>query len=134
MIRSAEEFKMLRESGQPDDYLRAAHDSATLEVWRDVLTKFPELSFWVAQNKSVPVEILESLALNEDSRVRCMVARKRKLPVSIMERLIEDTDESVRLALVRNPKLPMQLISRLVSDSWVEIGRLARKRFELEGL
>jgi len=134
MIRSAEEFKMLRESEHRDDYLRAAYDSATLEVWRDVLTKFPELSFWVAQNKSVPVEILESLALNEDSCVRCMVARKRKLPVSIMERLIEDTDESVRLALVRNPKLPMQLISRLVSDSWVEISRLARKRFELEGL
>lgn len=42
------------------------------------------MAFWVAQNKSVPVEIIEKLALNEDSKVSAMVARKRRLPENML--------------------------------------------------
>ena len=62
MIESAEEFKRLRESEVPEEYRRAAHDEASSETWLEVLNKFPELSFWVAQNKTVPLEILHVLA------------------------------------------------------------------------
>lgn len=75
MISSAEELKHLRESKNPQDYQRAAQEEASLEVWQEVLVSFPEKAFWVAQNKTVPLEILEQLSKNTDTTVRAMVAR-----------------------------------------------------------
>ena len=43
MIESADEFRRLRESDDPAEYLRAAHEPARLDVWREVIARFPEL-------------------------------------------------------------------------------------------
>ena len=105
MISSAEEFKHLRESKNPQVYHRAAQEEASLEVWQEVLISFPEMAFWVAQNKTVPLEILEQLANNTDPTIRAMVARKRKLTQHIFNLLKDDPDESVRHALIWNTAL-----------------------------
>jgi len=118
MIESAEEFKRLRESDIPEEYNRAAYEEAETEVWKDVLEKHPEMSFWVAQNKTVPIEILKVLATNQDPDVRDMVARKRKIPESLMLTLAVDGDESVRLALANNAKVTEKVLNILISDSW----------------
>jgi hypothetical protein len=76
MIESAEEFRRLRESENPEEYGRAAHDEAPIEVWLEVIRRWPDMCFWVAQNKSVPLEVLETLANDPDWRVRDMVSRK----------------------------------------------------------
>lgn len=122
MINSAEEFKRLRESEIQDEYHRAATDKASIDIWNEVLTKYPYLAFWVAQNKTIPLEVLYTLADNENADVRCMVARKRKIDDILFEKLKEDIDESVRHALICNTKLSIENKQQIkTSDSeWLE--------------
>ena len=116
MIATAQEFKRLRESTDPEEYGRAASDEASLEVWREVIDEMPEMRFWVAQNKTVPIEILELLSVSTDAQVRGMVARKRKITESIAVRLASDPDQTVRAALAVNAKLPDVARNILLSD------------------
>lgn len=62
MIESAEECVRLRTSDNQEDYLRAAHDEASVTVWYEVTENCPDMAFWIAQNKTVPYELLELLA------------------------------------------------------------------------
>ena len=105
MIESVEQFISLRTSENPEEYNRAAHEEAPAPVWRELIETHPDMRFWVAQNKTVPIEILRSLAGDKDSRVRHMVASKRKLPEDLQILLARDPDESVRNALAHNAKL-----------------------------
>jgi len=116
MIRSAEEFAQLRLSENPEEYGRAATDSASIEVWRDTAAKYPHLRFWIAQNKTVPSEMLVELAQDPDVNVRSMVARKRKLPVDLQFLLATDDDPSVRAALARNLTLVAEVRMLLLAD------------------
>ena len=116
MIASATEFCRLRESADPDEYRRASHEEAPVAVWREVIRDRPDMRFWAAQNKTVPLEILEELAGDSDVRVRDMVARKRKISESIAVRLARDEDESVRAALTYNRKLPERALAILRAD------------------
>jgi hypothetical protein len=102
MIESADEFYRLRTSKNPAEYERAVHDGAPEEVWRAVLARYPEMRFWVAQNKTVPVHVLDTLADDPDWPVRHMVARKRKMPESVQRRLARDAYDGGRRALVRH--------------------------------
>ena len=116
MITSAAEFYRLRESENPEEYHRAAHEEAPVEVWMDVIEQRPEMRFWAAQNKTVPVQVLEILASDDDTKVRDMVARKRKITEEIALLLASDADETVRAALARNRKLPKSALSKLQRD------------------
>ncbi|MGO4249462.1 hypothetical protein AB4Y87_19790 [Paenarthrobacter sp. RAF54_2] len=78
MIQSAAEFVRLRSSEDPAEYHRAAHEEADVSVWLDVIDKYPDMRFWVAHNKTVPLEILELLASDPDVRVRSFVATKER--------------------------------------------------------
>jgi hypothetical protein len=102
MINSVEEFIRLRTSEREEEYFRAAQDSAPVEVWEALIERHPEMRFWVAQNKTVPIVILERLALDADANVRLMVAAKRKLPQHLQQLLASDSDESVRERVVNN--------------------------------
>lgn len=116
MIETPHEFKRLRESADPEDYARASFDDAPLEVWHQIVATMPEMRFWVAQNKTVPIEILAELARCSDTNTRCMVARKRKITGSIGLILAEDEDETVRAALARNANLPAEVRNLLCTD------------------
>ena len=129
MISSAEEFKYLRESEKQQEYSRAATDEASIEVWKEILAKFPDLAFWVAHNKTVPIEILEILSRNSCPKVRDMVARKRKLTEGIMLILAKDTDPSVRLALANNKKITNNVASILANDTWQNIRDVINERY-----
>lgn len=130
MIKSADEFKHLRESENPDEYNRAANDEAPIAVWIDVIKKYPDLRFWVAQNKTVPVEILAILADDTDSNIRGMVARKRKLTKELQLKLTRDPDESVRMALACNTKTTRKILEILSNDSWSEIRDHCKERLQ----
>jgi hypothetical protein len=105
-IDTAEEFVRLRSSEDPEEYRRAAHEEAPLAVWLDVIARFPEMRFWVAQNKTVPLEILSQLAGDDDPKVRSMVAMKRKATAEIIARLVDDPDFSVRMQAARHRNAP----------------------------
>ncbi|MGV3661744.1 MAG: HEAT repeat domain-containing protein [Prosthecobacter sp.] len=117
MITSAQEFKRLRESEDVAEYSRAAQEEVPLEVWEEIVAQMPEMHFWVAHNKTVPVVILEKLARSEEWRVRVMVAEKRRITEAIALLLATDPDECVRSTLARNPKLPAAALALLRQDS-----------------
>jgi hypothetical protein len=123
MINSPEEFIRLRTSERQEEYARAARESAPIEVWEALIERHPEMRFWVAQNKTVPVAILERLVHDEDPRVRAMVAAKRKLPSRLQVILAADPDESVRERLVHNAKAPPEVLATIAAGS----GRVARE-------
>lgn len=116
MITSAVEFYRLRDSQNPEEYNRAAHDEASIDIWMEVIDQRPDMRFWVAHNKTVPIEVLEILATDSDSNVRDMVARKRKISEAIALKLAEDPDDTVRAALAFNTKLPPSAMAKLQHD------------------
>ena len=105
MITSAEEFIRLRNSDIKEEQVRADRDSADALTWIEVINRFPEYKTWVIHNKTVPTEILEMLAKDDDAGVRSEVARKRKINDKIFDILAVDKDETVRHALICNTKL-----------------------------
>ncbi len=128
MIETAEEFIRLRQSENQNEYFRAAHDQAPLEIWHEVIEKHPDMAFWVAQNKTVPYQLLELLADHQEARVRSMVASKNKLKEILLIKLASDPDDSVRMNIARHKKATATVLRLLVNDSWSEIKNLAMQR------
>jgi leucine rich repeat (LRR) protein len=127
-ITSADEFVRLRTSDDPDEYLRAANDDAPLEVWLALLAEHREMRFWVAHNKTVPPEVLEQLADDDDARVREMVARKHRTSEAVLARLARDPSVGVRLAVAGNRNTPRDALVELETDSWPAVAELAARR------
>lgn len=128
MITSAEEFVQLRLSADRQQYTRAAHDTAPTWVWIDVIERFPDMKKWVAHNKTVPIDILQILANDDEPNVRLMVAKKRKLSLDIFEKLAYDSEESVRFAIANNRSTPSHVLENLLNDKWERVVRRAKER------
>jgi hypothetical protein len=128
MMHSAEEFVRLRQSDSQADYLKAATDSATVDVWLDVIRRFPEMKVWVARNKTVPIEILLVLAGDHDSNVRVAVATKNKLSEELFTVLAGDADDSVRQRIAYNKNTPIHVLQRLSLDTCELVAAPARSR------
>jgi hypothetical protein len=128
MINSAQEFIRLRTSDESSEYSRAAHEEAPMDVWLELVRDYPDMRFWVAHNKKVPIEILQTLARDEDASVREMVAQKRKATTTILELLASDPDDSVRSAVAHNPKTPRYVLESLRDDPWDMLREDVRER------
>lgn len=123
MIHSAEEFKYLRTSDIIEEYNRAAHDEATIEVWFEVIEKYPELKEWVIHNKTIQHEVLEFLVNDVDEAIRSSIARKRKIMnTKIFDILAEDPSENVRYSLACNTKNKLSDLQKINSSdsSWLQ--------------
>jgi hypothetical protein len=116
MITSPEEFARLRLSELPEEQSRAGSEEASIEVWLGVLEEFPDLRQWVAQNKTVPIDILARLSTDPSTQVRCTVAGKRKLTHELRSHLARDIDASVRARVAYNAKCEIDVLQMLVSD------------------
>jgi hypothetical protein len=130
MIESAEQFVCLRTSEDTKLYQRAASESATDEIWQEVIEKYPEMRVWVARNKNVSVKILGILSQDENPDVRYAVAMKCNSGQEILQRLAQDTDESVRLRVALNPKTPKIVLELLLQDKWSRVVQEAKNRLE----
>lgn len=130
MIESADEFVRLRTSSAPEQYRRAAHDEAPLQVWVDVIERFPEMRSWVAHNKTVPLVVLELLATDDDPSVRCAVADKRKLTPDLFRTLATDHDVAVRARVAYNRKVPIDVLRSLAADQTPLVRDAARASLE----
>ncbi|WP_301171053.1 hypothetical protein [Brevibacillus nitrificans] len=128
MITSAEEFVRLRTSDNPEEYLRAAWDDASLDVWNEIILNYPDMSFWVAQNKTVPVEILSILANHPEERVRSMVASKNKLTEELQIKLASDPEFFVRKRIAYNKKATLKALEVLSKDKDDELRAYAMNR------
>src|SRR5436190_20252881 len=128
MIMSAAEFIRLRTSTVKAEYDRAAHESAPLEVWWELVREHPAMRAWVVHNKTVPLQILEALAGDASAEIRADVARKRKLSPALFEQLARDPDSSVRHAVAFNAKTPPALLELLADDASDAVAETARGR------
>jgi len=108
----------------------AAWDEAPLEVWLEVIEKYPDMREWVAHNKTIPVEIMEILADDTDENVRFTVAMKNRLPENLQLKLARDPDSSVRNRIVYNKKATLRALMMLLNDDEEDIRKLARKRID----
>lgn len=132
-ILSADEFVRLRYSDDPEDYRRAAGESAPLAVWLEVVERYPDARMWVAHNKTVPIEILEALVDDSDTRVRLAVAMKRKLTPELLARLSADKDESVRMRVAMHKNTSRETLEGLQADPWERVREVARGRLAAFG-
>ncbi len=130
-IQSADEFVELRTSTVHAIYARAANDAAAVEVWFDIIHRYPDMRFWVAQNKTVPMEVLGELLHDEDPRVRSMVARKRKLTPDMLADLARDADQAVRLTVARHQHVSEDTLRTMLNDEWEEVRLVAHHRLDL---
>ena len=130
MINSADEFVMLRSSDDPESYLRAATDSAPIEVWQAVICDHPEMRCWVAQNKTVPLAVLEVLADDPEEDVRTAVAMKNKLTTELFTKLAADSREGVRARIAYNRNTPTEVLLSLSTDSCSMVADAARSRLK----
>ena len=128
MISSAEEFARLRRRNSHAEQMRASEEEASLTVWLEILAEFPELREWVAENKTVPMEVLEKLAVDADPKVRCVVASKRKLTPALRSQLSQDADSSVRARVVYNAKCEIDTLRVLANDSEPFVKEAATKK------
>jgi hypothetical protein len=127
-IPNAAEFIRLRTSTDPDEYRRAAHEPATDEVWLDVISGYPEMRQWVAQNKTVTGTILELLSRDPDPAVRFVVAMRHQATPDILQRLAEDPEETVRARVALNKRTPEIVLERLLNDPSEMVRDEARRR------
>ena len=116
MIKTAQEFKILLESENNEKRLLARNLDAKVEVWHEVIDKYPELKEWVVLNKTIQLEILKILAKDPNESVRATVARKRKIDREIFDILKNDSSESVRHSLMCNTKVPIDLKKEIKVD------------------
>jgi len=132
MISTAEEFIRLRTSDIREEYLRAAHEEAPMEVWEILIREHEDMKKWVIHNKTVPLSILEVLSNDPDEDIRFSVAMKRKLNRELFEKLARDSNESVRLAIAVNKKTPIDIIESLLSDEWINVRIAAKERLSMK--
>ena len=116
MIVSAEEFVFLRNSIDPENYLRAINDSTTLEIWFEIIHNYQCMREWVVLNKTIPIDVLGILIHDDNPAVRRNIAMKNKLTREIFDTLVEDEDASVRNRLIYNKNIPNDLLRKLTTD------------------
>lgn len=110
MISSAAGWISMRTSEDLELQRKSAWEAAPMEVWEEIVEFHPDMRFWVAQNKTVALEILARLATDEDARVRSMVASKRRLTPDILEQLAEDSDGAVRMDVAPHRRTPAEVL------------------------
>jgi hypothetical protein len=127
VIETAGEFLRLIGSDDAQERRRAVLDSAPDAVWRELMGN-PEHTMDVILNKTLPDFVLETLAADEDERVRWQVALKRRLPARVRETLSADVDPGVRQRVALNPKTPVELLRVLADDPCAFVQEAARSR------
>jgi hypothetical protein len=130
MIKSADQFVLLRTSKDIELYQKATNEPATEDTWQEVIRRYPDMKIWVARNKTVPLNILEILSYDENADVRHAVAMKHKSSQDILQRLAQDPDDSVRLRVALNPKTPKVILEQLLHDKWFRVVEEVRSRLE----
>ena len=123
MIVSAEEFYYLCHSSNREEYCRVSSDTASAEVWLDILKKYPEkyMQDNVLYNSNLPLGVLYVLAEDDDENVRCDIAGREYLDDYLIKKLMKDPDENVRGKLAYNSLLTKEQLEMLAQDSseWV---------------
>ena len=77
----------------------------------------------IAKNPSTPVDVLRTLASDENEYVRGGVARNPSTPVDLLTIQASDARSYVRGGVARNPSTPVSLLTILASDADMRVRR-----------
>lgn len=133
MIGSVDEFICLVRSGDPKERRRAAWEDAPLSVWVTLAKDCPDMRFWVANNRTVPDEVLRILACGDEWRVRHRIAIKNACPGDILELLSSDDHDSVASSVAGHPNTPSSALRRLASHPWGQVAEKAIRQLSERG-
>ena len=133
MIETVDEFIRLVESDDPAERRRAAWEAADLQVWMTLVTEHPEMRFWVAHNRTIPQEVMQVLAADEDWRVRDRIATKNSCPSDILETLSSDSHDAVASAVAGHPNTPISALRRLAKYPWEQVSSKAIRQLADRG-
>ncbi|MFJ6573656.1 hypothetical protein ACIQNU_40290 [Streptomyces sp. NPDC091292] len=133
MIETAADFVRLVESEDPVERRRSTCEDAPLSVWEALVTSRPDMRFWVANNRTVPDDILRMLARDNDWRVRHRVASKMSCPIDILELLSVDGHDSVASLIAGHPKTPTTALRRLLKYPWDQVVEKATRQLVARG-
>jgi len=128
MISSAEDFENLRASKSLFDGRRLVWEEAPDAVWHDIIERFPDSRTFVAQNQTLPLSILRTIACDVSVVVRRFVARKPRLPLDLQEQMAHDLDEGVRDNLAHNAKTEKSVLRILSGDPVASIALVSTQR------
>ncbi|BAZ17357.1 leucine rich repeat variant [Calothrix sp. NIES-4071] len=92
------------------------HPYTPIDILKMWVRKEPQLRVWIAQNQSLPVDMLEPLARDASPQVRLAVACNPSTPSSVLEQLSFDAEVEVRRAVASNIKTPGNVLEVLVKD------------------
>jgi hypothetical protein len=132
MLESAREFARLALSDDPVDRRRSTQEDAPIAVWIELIEKHEDLRFWVANNRTVPIDVLRILVKDNDWRVRDRVASKNSCPPELLELLSSDGHDAVASTVAGHPNTPTRALHRLAEHPWAQvrekaIGQLATR-------
>ena len=125
MIESLKDYESILENVDLSVRRKAVTETASSDVWHDILARRPELAGDVALNKRLPIAILDFLIENSSVRVRCTIAMKHGLDPQHFERLGTDYDESVRIMVANNNRTPLSVLKKLTHDSCERVSNAA---------
>jgi hypothetical protein len=128
MLNSAQDFLRLVESDDPQDHQKSAHENASEATWTELINEHPQTKKWIAQNKTIPVSIIEILSDDDDVEVRWWIAIKRKLTPELFAKLANDPDETIRQRIACNAKTPASVLLRLANDVSDLVSKPAQER------
>jgi HEAT repeat protein len=121
MIETVAEFVRLVESGDSAERKRSAWEDAPTSVWLELVNDHSTMRFWVANNRTVPNEVLRILAHDTDWRVRNRVASKASCPEDILELLSSDDHDSVVSSVAGHPHTSSDALRRLATHEWEQV-------------
>lgn len=116
VIVSATEFLKLCASDNPLDTQRSISDTASQDTWDELIKNHRYRWIDIAQNRTIPAEIVRFLATCDDSLVRAVIAENRNIPLDLFSELSKDVDEIVRRKIASNGKTPDEVLFALTSD------------------
>ncbi|GAA0452866.1 hypothetical protein Ade02nite_00930 [Paractinoplanes deccanensis] len=130
MIETADEFVRLVTSEDPAQRRRAAWEDALDEVWTSLVANYPDMHFWVANNRTISEGVMRSLAADDDWRVRDRIAMKNSCPTDILDLLSWDPHDAVAAAVAGHPNTSDEALRRLAKHPWEKVREKALLRLK----
>ncbi|WP_144299058.1 hypothetical protein [Variovorax paradoxus] len=128
MISSAREFMLLCASQRESDIAKSLQDEAPFKVWEDLILHYKSYQIDVAQNRTIPAEIMKALANQGDEIVRSILAEKRRLPTDLFHFFSRDSSPLIRKIIAANQKTPIDIVKYLTGDEDEDVASVARFR------
>ncbi|GAA1848245.1 hypothetical protein [Myceligenerans crystallogenes] len=111
---------------------------AETSIWIEFIEQYPDLDFWVANNRTIGVAELRRLAVSATWQTRHRVAGKRRTrsgqvpcPPDLLEKLAHDPCDAVVHTVANNPGTPLATLQFLSRHRWDEVQTAAIRQLEL---